>query len=179
MQFLIDGYNLMHFLGLVRPQGPKSLEKSRISLQEWLRQVHGAQIDAVTLVYDGRLSERPGTGTQDDHGLRVQFSTGESADDLIEELIRRHAQPRRLTVVSNDRRIQEAARRRGAIPSSCGDYLDVLMAHGHAAPKPPKAPEKPESSPDEIARWLKEFADLDEDPELKRFNKMYKDFGKS
>jgi predicted RNA-binding protein with PIN domain len=176
VQFIVDGYNLMHFLGLVRPQGPKSLEKSRIALQEWLRKSHGARIANVTLVYDGRFSERPKQEIQDDHGLRVQFSTGESADDLIEELLRHHTQPQRLTIVSNDRRIQEAARRRGAIPSSCNDYLDAIMEQGHAPPPIPKVPEKPAASADEVAHWLKEFSDLQADPELRRFNKMYKDF---
>jgi predicted RNA-binding protein with PIN domain len=179
MQFLIDGYNLMHFLGLVRPQGPKSLEKSRINLQEWLRQIHGPKINTVTLVYDGRVTEKRTTAVQDDHGLRIHFSEGEAADDLIEELIRKNTLPRQLTVVSNDRRIQEAARRRGAKPSTCSEYLDYLMDQGHAPPKPPKTPEKPAASADETAHWMKEFGALDDDPELRRFNKMYRDFNDS
>jgi uncharacterized protein len=179
VEYLIDGYNLMHFLGLVRPQGPKSLEKSRLALQDWLRLSHGSLVTNVTLVYDGRLSERPELGVRDDHGLRVQFSSGESADDLIEELVRRHTHPRRLSVVSNDRRIQEATRRRSAIPVSCSDYLDWVMDQGHSPPTLPTAPEKPAVSSAELEHWLKEFADLDQDPELRRFNKMYKDFGGS
>ncbi len=177
MHLIIDGYNLMHFLGLVRPIGPKSLEKSRLALQEWLRRTHGPAIGNVTLIYDGRLSEHTKREIQDDHGLRVHFSIGESADDLIEELLRRHSQPRNLSVVSNDRRIQEAARRRGALATSCSDYLDSVMEQGHAPPTIRKGPEKPRPSEEETEHWLKEFAELDNDPELRRFNKMYKDFG--
>src|SRR5260221_467072 len=92
MTFLIDGYNLMHFLGLVRPRGTRSLEKSRLDLQQWLHRTHGQQVGDVWVIYDGRVSPRP-DHIQDDRGLRIQFSTGQAADDLIEELIRRQTQP--------------------------------------------------------------------------------------
>src|SRR5262249_60622605 len=97
----------MHHLGLVRPRGPRSLEKSRLDLQEWLHRTHCARISNVTLVFDGRLAHAGDENARSDHGLRVLFSSGEPADDLIEELIKRQAQPQRLTVVSSDRRIQE------------------------------------------------------------------------
>jgi uncharacterized protein len=175
MRSLIDGYNLMHFLGLVRPRGPKSLEKSRLDLQAWLRKTHAKQIGDVTVVFDGREA----TGQppiQQDHELRIHFAIGETADDLILELIRREAQPRRLTVVSSDRRIREAARRRECIAWDCSEYLDWALEQGHEAPRPAPEPEKPALTEEETERWKKEFADLDSDPELRKFNRMYEDF---
>jgi predicted RNA-binding protein with PIN domain len=177
MDFLIDGYNLMHFLGLTRPQGPRSLEKSRLDLQEWLRRAHGKAVEYVTLVFDGRLFEGRREEVQIDHGLRIRFSSGETADDLIEELIKHTAQPKRLTVVSSDRRIQAAARHRGCVVQSCDDYVGWVLDQGHEPPKPPREPEKPPLSAEEAEHWKREFADLENDPELRKFNKMYKDFG--
>jgi predicted RNA-binding protein with PIN domain len=178
MTFLIDGYNLMHFLGLTRPRGPKSLEKSRLDLQEWLRRTHGKAVENVTVVFDGRAFEGRREKIQNDHGLHVHFSAGETADDVIEEMIKRHPRPERLTVVSSDRRIQESARRRGCVVWSCDDYVGWVVDQGHEPPKPPRQPEKPPASAEETEHWKRAFADLDDDPELRKFNRMYKDFDK-
>jgi hypothetical protein len=96
---------------------------------------------------------------------------------LIEKLIAGEGAPRGLTVVSSDRRIQEAARRRGCIFWSCDEYLEWSAMNGHDPPRPPKLPDKPDSlSPEETELWKKEFADLDNDPELREFNQPFKDF---
>lgn len=177
MNFLIDGYNLMHFLGLTRPRGPRSLEKSRLDLQEWLRMAHGPAVDRVTVVFDGRHFEGRREEVQVDHGLRIRFSDGETADDLIEELLKRETQPQRLTVVSNDHRIQASARHRSCVVQSCDDYVGWVLDQGHEPPQPPREPEKPPMSAEEAEHWKREFADLENDPELRKFNRMYKDFG--
>jgi predicted RNA-binding protein with PIN domain len=177
MTFLIDGYNLMHFLGLTRPRGPKSLEKSRLDLQEWLRRTHGKAVGEVMLIFDGRQFEGRRDEIQNDQGLRIRFSVDQTADDLIEELVKRHAQPKWLTVVSSDHRIQDAARRRGCVVWSCDNYVEWVNKQGHEPPRPPRGPEKPTATAEETEHWKREFADLDQDPELRKFNRMYKDFG--
>jgi hypothetical protein len=49
--------------------------------------------------------------------------------------------------------------------------------NGHDPPRAPKLPDKPDSlSPEETELWKKEFADLDNDPELREFNQPFKDF---
>lgn len=176
MQFLIDGYNLMHFLGLVRPPGPRSLERSRLDFQEWVRKAHGPRVSNVTVVFDGQFRQRPNREVENDHGLRVQFSAGMPADDLIATLIQRERQPQRLTVVSNDRRVQEAARRRQCTVWSCDDYVGWVLDQGLQPPRPPREPEKPPDTEEEKQRWLQEFADIDRDPEVRKFNRMYEDF---
>lgn len=176
MRFLLDGYNLMHFLGLVRPRSKKSLERSRADLQEWLRRVHGPRVGDVTLVFDGRQFDGAQPAALVDHGLRVQFSQGEPADDLIAEMIGDERRPKQMTVVSNDRRVQEAAKRRRCLAWSCGEYVDWVLDSGLEPPKPPREAEKTPDTPEEQERWRREFADIDQDPELRRFNRMYEDF---
>jgi hypothetical protein len=58
--------------------------------------------------------------------------------------------------------------------------LDWVLDQGHDAPQRPRIPDKPvDASPEETEHWLKEFAEIDDDPELRRFNKMYRDFKES
>jgi hypothetical protein len=100
--------------------------------------------------------------------LRVLFSHGGSADDVIEELIRADPSPGALTVVSDDHRLQQAARRRGCDVSGCLDYYDAGGAGRAPRAAPPEGAGKPESStPDELERYLKAFGECDDDPLLR------------
>ena len=177
MTFLIDGYNLLHALGLARPRGPGQLEKARGDLMNWLHRVKTDQAASITVIFDGRDNLQQDHTVAIDHGIRVQFSVGQLADDFIEEMIQRERTPQRLTVVSSDHQIQEAARRRGCIVRSCSDFIDSAIDHGHSPPKLLSPPDKPDApTPEETERWRKEFADLDADPELRKFNKPFEDF---
>ena len=104
---------------------------------------------------------------QDFQGVKVQFATGGlQADDVIEALIQREAAPKQLTVVSNDRRLKQAGRRRHAHVMSCEEFLDLLATRKHPAPsRPAPAAEKSEETEAEKKRWLEEFGHLDKDLE--------------
>jgi predicted RNA-binding protein with PIN domain len=169
--YLIDGYNLLYAMGVLHGRvGPKGLEKARLRLLGLLHGVHGEESSAVTVVFDAAHSPPGARAEQDYHGLHVQFAVGQKqADDLIEVLIGRAAVPKHLTVVSDDHRIQEAARRRHCVVQGCQDYLDWLDHHRQQRRR--KGPETPEKqrviSPREAERWLVEFGDLDDDPDMK------------
>src|SRR5438552_2876983 len=126
--YLIDGYNLIHAMGLLPPRvGPGGLEKARLALLGLLKGSFGGEASAVTVVFDGSRAP-PGTDVaQTYHGIRVQYAQGEQeADDLIEDFLRHAGAPKSLTVVSDDHRLQTAARRRHASVLPCGDFLDFL-----------------------------------------------------
>src|SRR4051794_3573520 len=108
MPFLIDGYNLLYALGRLTPRsGRPALAGARRWLVARLRLGHGSGA-GVTVVFDGKRAP-PGTpGGEGSGDVRVEFSQGESADDLIEELIAAEPSPRTLTVVSDDHRIRQA-----------------------------------------------------------------------
>src|SRR5262249_37811832 len=98
-------------------------------------------------------------------GIAVHFTRYEEADDLIEAIIRRVATPLQLTVVSNDRRIKEAARRRNCPVVECVEFWEMLLHKPKAQPIPaPAENERPTPSREEVAEWLKEFGDLEDDP---------------
>jgi hypothetical protein len=163
--YLIDGYNLMHAMGILSgPAAPEGLERARQRLLCYLVAAHGGEADAVTVVFDAAEAP-PGVRPEHDfHGLHVRFAVGhEQADDLIELLIRADPAPRGLHVVSDDHRLQRAARRRHCRALGCGDYLDALA--GRRRYRTGEAPEKEgRLSEDEKEKWLAAFGDLADDP---------------
>ena len=104
----------------------------------------------------------PSASPETDHrGVRVHFAFRQTADDLIEELLAAQTRPRRMTVVSNDVRIQKAGHRRGATVQTCEEFVDWLISDvGQPRPLPQPEPEKPEPDPtaDEMATWLAAFS---------------------
>src|SRR6266567_621411 len=113
MQYLIDGYNLLHQVGLLSGRvGPAKLEKARLALLGHLSGRLGAEAAKVTVVFDALRAPPGAADALEYQGIRVFFTRCEEADDLIEEFIRSASAPKTLTVVSNDRRIRDAARRR-------------------------------------------------------------------
>ena len=171
MLYLIDGYNLLYAMGVLRTRlGPDGLDKARQNLLGVLHGAFGDESANVTVIFDA-AKPPPGVPAEAQYqGLHVRFAVGmAAADDLIELLIRKASVPRHLTVVSDDHRIQQAARRRHCVVSGCGDFLEALERRR----QPPAAPrEEPPAKPSGVSRaetqhWLEEFADLADDPALK------------
>src|SRR5262245_66096936 len=103
MFYLIDGYNLLHAMGVLRGRvGPQGLEKARGRLLGLLHGAFGDESNHVTVVFDAAKAPPGVDEGQDYHGIQVRFAVGEfEADDVIEELIRRASAPKQLSVVSD------------------------------------------------------------------------------
>lgn len=171
MLYLIDGYNLLHAMGLVgRRKEREGLGRARENLLGILHGSFGSESGNVTVVFDAAKRPRGAPSEWEYHGIHVCFAIGMAeADDLIEVLIRKAATPRHLTVVSDDHRLQKAAHRRHCLVNGCGEFLDALERRRRP---PPEARQeqlaKPTGpSPEETQHWLAEFADLAADPALK------------
>lgn len=169
MHYLIDGYNLLHAMGTL--QARAGLEKARLRLLDRIHNGFGNESFRVTVVFDAAHPPAGAAEAQDHRGIQVRFAIRqEQADDLIELLIRRDSVPRRLTMVSDDHRLQKAARRRQCPVMGCAEFLEWLdnCRRQSAQPQPPQVPAKPEvASPQETEQWLREFADLENDPDFK------------
>jgi predicted RNA-binding protein with PIN domain len=179
MHYLIDGYNLLHALGGMPSGrlGPTGLDKARLRLLGLLRAVYGEEAPRVTVVFDA-AGARPGaTEVHDYHGIEVRFAVRQpEADDLIEQLIGSDSAPKKLHVVSDDHRIQQAARRRHCQVLGCEAYLAELNRHcrRHRPHAPADTHVKPERlSEAETRHWLEEFAGLENDPSWKALWEMY------
>src|SRR6266850_1534498 len=105
LAFLIDGYNLIHALGLVRKQiAPKELAAARRRLLDFLHERLESRAGAVTIVFDARRRPRHIASEYSDGSFTVRFADrGEEADDVIENLLAKSPAPRWVVVVSDDR----------------------------------------------------------------------------
>jgi predicted RNA-binding protein with PIN domain len=170
MRYLIDGYNLLYAMGLLQGKaGPHGLEKARLALLGRLFGSYGPDAGRVTVVFDAAHAPPGADPDQDYQGIHVHFAVRREADDLIEDLIRHESAPRQLTVVSDDHRVRQSARRRHCPVLGCLAYLEEVeqWRRRRAAP-PDEVPAKPEGvSRPEVERWLQEFADLDKDPKVR------------
>jgi hypothetical protein len=158
--FLIDGYNLMHAVGLAsRAMAPGGLDRARTRFLDWLAEAAGGRGVTVRVVFDAQGS--PFASPETDHrGVRVRFAARRTADDEIEDLLAAEPRPVLVTVVSNDGRVRDAGRRRGCAVRGCEEFVDWCIAPAERPPVPPPEPEKPDpaATPDEMAAWLAAFS---------------------
>ena len=169
--YLIDGYNLIHALCLIQRQlAPGGLEESRRRLLDFLAEAFGSRAANVTIVFDAQHAPPGVKRLHEHHGLHIRFAPRkQSADDVIEALIEAERQPDMLSVVSDDRRLQNAARQHGARALSNTDLLDLLEKREPARPIEIEEEKADHSVPEEMKHWLKEFGPLESDPEFKEF----------
>lgn len=158
VQFLIDGYNLLHAVGLAAAdRKPGRLKSSRTRLLDWLAASARNRGAILRVVFDAADGPAP-TPEADYRGVRVLFAYRQTADDTIERLLL-ELEPGGVVVVSNDGRLHEAARRRGARSWGCDRFVDWLTTGERppvARPEPP--PEKPDTPAGDDAELLAAFA---------------------
>jgi predicted RNA-binding protein with PIN domain len=117
---IVDGYNVTK-----RGFGDISLEQQRVRLANGLGGIAAQSGAEVTVVFDGadKLIAVPGVP----RGVRVLFSKkGETADELIRQLVRAEPAGRPVIVVSSDREVADGVRRHGAYPLSADTLLRRL-----------------------------------------------------
>jgi uncharacterized protein len=163
MPLLIDGYNLLHASSIHgRGRGAGALQRSREALLNVLAaSIPADEVARTTVVFDAR--DPPwGVSRKTEHqGLTVIFASREGdADSLIEELIKQHSTPRKLTVVSSDHRLHRAAKRRRATAVDSDRWFAQLLRdrheRSHSQPGDAIKPEGP-FSPGEVDYWLRQF----------------------
>lgn len=155
MPYIIDGHNLLH-----------SIQKT----SECPGPISDVQLCHIICRYLKLIGEKgeiifDGTGPQDKSGfdnisnLEVVFAGLRSdADTVIEEKIKASTAPKRLTVVSSDRRLRDAARKRKATVVKSQVFWDNLcsqLARKKTITEP--AGKRHGLSDSETEQWLKFF----------------------
>ncbi len=161
MTFLIDGYNLMHAAGLAhRAMAGARFDHARTRLLDWI--AAGARGRArVLVVFDAQQAPSPSLETVH-RGVRVRFAYRQTADDVIEQLVEVEPRPDLLTVVSNDGRVREAARRAACPTLTCPEFVDWLIS--------PPRPQAETDHPAESDKPIPSVTDEDKDEWLNVFN---------
>ncbi|MHB8898118.1 MAG: NYN domain-containing protein [Thermoguttaceae bacterium] len=163
MATLVDGYNLIHASGiLVRNIGPGTLQRARDGLVGFLKgSLSEEELSRTTVVFDARCSTSGEAEVASPEGPRVVYALGyPNADALIQELIRNDSAPRQLVVVSSDRQIQQAAkRRRATVVESERWYAELVRRRRAKRATEGQPAEKPDgpASQAEVEYWLEVF----------------------
>ena len=174
MRTLIDGYNVMFAAGLMgRKFGPEGFRKVRARfLNDLAATLDPVDAHMTTVVFDANDGPDHIGSSSRHKGITVLFAVDhDSADERIEDLIARHSNPRALTVVSSDHRIQRAATRKKAKVLSADEFLTRLDSLKER--KRPSAAIRAESTrqevptADEAAFWLEEFREVVESAEAR------------
>jgi hypothetical protein len=170
---IIDGYNLMHAVGLARrTYAPGQLQRCRTQLLRLLAShLAGPERERTTIVFDAGEAPPDLPREMTAAGMRVCFaSPGKEADDTIEELIAAHSSPRQIRLVSSDHRLQRSARRRRGEFVDSEDSASELESRGPVAEADPDATddegglpsnEHPDAEMD-VEAWLKIFGGITE-----------------
>jgi predicted RNA-binding protein with PIN domain len=117
---IVDGYNVTK-----RGFAEMSLEQQRKRLITGLGGIAAQTGDEITVVFDG--AERVHGLPPAPRGVRVLFSRkGDTADELIRQLVRAEPAGRPLVVVSSDREVADGVRRHGAYPMGADSLLRRL-----------------------------------------------------
>ena len=155
MPIIIDGYNL-----LISVQ--KSYEEyeflDEASLCWFVSEYRKRTRNYAQVIFDGTgpLDKSELSGIDN---LEVYFSGPDTeADDIIEEKIQEYSAPKKLVVVSTDRRLRAAAGKRKSISVTSDIFWMTLIAQLDKKRPVPEPKEKRHGiSEDQADQWLEEF----------------------
>jgi predicted RNA-binding protein with PIN domain len=121
VHLIIDGYNVTK-----TGYGDIPLSDQRSRLISGVGVLHAQTKAEVTVVFDGAELDAP-VAVQAPRGVRVLFSApGQTADDLIGQLVRAEPSGRAVVVISSDQEVRDSARRADARPAPASLLLRRL-----------------------------------------------------
>ena len=155
MPVLIDGNNLLFAAQKRDPEHPIG----RTQLCELAGNWHRRTGDRVHIVFDGPAPGRQRAEQIGDRDVEVTYSGGETADAVIIALIQADSAARRLRVVSSDREIATAAKRRLAMPVRSEEFWIEMRRTLEREPRRRLDPAEKfrGADADEVDAWMEEF----------------------
>lgn len=154
MRLLIDTYNLLH--AALGPAGA-GRDLGYAGLATLVRQSRYGSASSISLVCDG-VGPRTGLGERVQGCRIIPAGAGADADSVIESMIARDSDPRRLIVVSSDRRVLSAAKKRAAKVRTSEDFLrEILGDRARTRAAPVHEPHPRESVPlprRQVDHWI-------------------------
>jgi len=152
-RIIVDGYNVIHADERLKRWIRSDLQKARTGLIRRLEQYVGRKNLQITVVFDGRGGltdvevEIPGK-------LQVLYSrTGQTADELIIEIVQASSNPRQYIVATSDMAdIGRSARALGA------EVLESKAFLARIRTKPSRTgDDRKEESVEDVEYWLDQF----------------------
>ena len=167
MAIIIDGYNVLH---ASRWLGSSWKGVDRGEFCQLLGRLAGYSGEKITVVFDA-VAAGPDLDASRAGNVEVIYSGHDrTADDVIIQMIKASSGPRDLTVVSSDREIKDAARRRGCKVRSAGEFIKAsshLLARAQTEQNREPSEKEKGLTRSETDQWLSEFGidpNKEEDP---------------
>jgi len=156
MPYIIDGHNLLHSIQKI---GEGSEQINEIQLCHIIGRYLKLTGEKGEIVFDG-TGPRDKSLFENISNLEVFFAgLSTDADTVIEDKIKANTAPRRLMIVSSDRRVQSAARaRRATVVKALIFWNDLCKRLSRRKKKAKEPKEKHEGlTESETEQWLKIF----------------------
>jgi len=155
MPVIIDGHNLLHAIRKV-DEAFESIND--VQLCQIIGRYFKLTSETGQIVFDG-TGPRDKSGFDNISNLEVFFAgQGSDTDTVIDEKIRASSAPRRLTIVSSDRRLRKAAQTRKAAVLKSEDFWKNVQKRFRRK-KPPREPAEKRLglTESETKQWLEFF----------------------
>ncbi len=154
MPLIIDTYNVLHTTGALPPDlaGIETADLIELIGRSRYRK------EQACLVCDGTPPPGGAAATTERTHL-IYAGAARSADDVIERMIDRSSGPKRLTIVSSDRRVVKAARRRRCRTLSSDAFLRQIARDHRRTPRRAQEGSRPyrSLSSSDVERWINAF----------------------
>lgn len=156
--YLVDGYNLIHYIPRFRNLLDSSLEQARNALIHFLQIYQSIRKVKITIVFDGDevgYIEPPSASTR---WLKIIFSKPpEKADPIIKKLIQNTSNKKSLFLVSADADLLHFGSQHGVQTLSPAEFYHRISKH----PNQEQVDQKYNShiSEQEVDEWLKLFGE--------------------
>jgi len=128
---LVDGSNILHAWPTLRTLMQRDRDAARARLSQMLSVIHDVEQVRLTLVFDGRgddlVVECPGELKTFAH---VYTPAGTTADDVIEQLVGKAADPSMCIVATDDRAERQTIEATGGVSISAKDLLSWIERAG-------------------------------------------------
>lgn len=158
---LIDGNNLLYAMHAHAPMPSIGRETMVKVIERWARKGEFQ----VTLVFDGP-EPRGGLAKQmASNHITVRFSSPQTADDIIVDMIKREKNPTSIRVITSDTAIRHEAKYRRCLHTTSVDFVHEIFAPDHTPTNtlPPQEEKPQQLSAAEKQEWLDIFDDGDDD----------------
>jgi len=171
MAIIIDGYNVLHASRWLSSSW-KGADRQRLC--RLLVELAKCRAEKITVVFDAAPAE---SARAESRPLEVIYSGhGRTADEVIIQMINKSTGPRDLTVVSSDRQIRTAAKRRGCKIKLAGEFIRISaneLAQANTKYLAEPTEKRKGLSPSQTKKWLAEFG-LNSSEEEDPYEKMYR-----
>ena len=143
MHWLIDGYNLIRQVDFLQAEEHKGLAAGREALLKFLAEFSRRWVKGkskITVVFDGpkvapvpahfrtQIGDWYSSFSPTPAGIKIVFSRGTTADQVIEELITKGGNPADITVVSADGEVKRFAKRHRCATLDPAGFIEKVFS---------------------------------------------------